>query len=182
MTADQDRTAMFAEMEQARRDFRDLLAHADSAGLRRQSDGTRWTNRQLLFHMVFGYLVVRALLILARVFVRLPPAASRAFTRMLDAAHAPFHLVNYLGSCAGARFIPSARMPTMLDHVIAALQRHLRRETPAALGRGMYYPTSWDPFFTEYMTLAQIYRYPTQHFRYHQRQLTLGPGGHRAPQ
>ena len=40
----------------------------------------------------------------------------------------------------------------------------------------MYYPTSWDPFFAEYMTLAQIYRYPTQHFRYHQRQLTLGLG------
>jgi len=41
----------------------------------------------------------------------------------------------------------------------------------------MYYPTSWDPFFAEYMTLAQIYHYPTQHFRYHQRQLTLAPVG-----
>jgi hypothetical protein len=182
MSADQDRAAVCAEMEQARRDFRDLLAHADSASLRRQSDGTRWTNQQLLFHMLFGYLVVRALLILARVFVRLPPAASRAFARMLDAAHTPFHLVNYLGSCAGARIIPPARMPRMLDHVIAALQRRLRRETPVALGRGMYYPTSWDPFFSEYMTLAHIYRYPTQHFRYHQRQLTLGPGGYPAQQ
>ena len=46
----------------------------------------------------------------------------------------------------------------------------------------MYYPTSWVPFFAEYMTLAQIYRYLTQHFRYHQRQLTLGPGGRRAQQ
>ena len=38
----------------------------------------------------------------------------------------------------------------------------------------MRYPTTWDPFFTSYMTLADIYRYPTQHFRFHQRQLTLG--------
>ena len=182
MTAGQDRAAVYAEMEQARRDFRDLLARADSASLRRQSDGTRWTNQQLLFHMLFGYLVVRALLVLAGLFGRLPRAAGRTFARMLDAACGPFHLVNYLGSCAGARIIPAARMPVMLDHVIRVLQRRLRRETCAALGRGMYYPTSWDPFFAEYMTLAQIYHYPTQHFRYHQRQLTLGSGGHVAQQ
>jgi hypothetical protein len=181
MTAGQaPAAAVCAEMEQARRDFRDLLAHADRVSLRRQSDGTRWTNQQLLFHMLFGYLVVRALLVLVRVFGRLPPAASRAFARTLDAGHTPFHLVNYLGSCAGARIIPPSRMPGMLDHVTQVLQRRLRRETRTALGRGMYYPTSWDPFFAEYMTLAQLYRYPTEHFRFHQRQLTLGPGGHRA--
>ncbi len=180
MTADQDRAAVCAEMEQARRDFREMLAQADSASLRRRSDGTRWTNQQLLFHMLFGYLIVRALLVLAWVFGRLPRAAGRAFAHMLDAAYTPFHLVNYLGSCIGARIIPAAKMPVMLGHVIAVLQRRLRRETCAALGRGMYYPTNWDPFFAEYMTLAQLYHYPTQHFRYHQRQLTLGPDGHRA--
>ena len=68
-------------MEQARRDFRELLTRADSAGLRRQSDGTRWTNQQLLFHMFFGYLVVRALLVLVKVFDRLPRAASRVAAR-----------------------------------------------------------------------------------------------------
>jgi hypothetical protein len=35
----------------------------------------------------------------------------------------------------------------MLDHV-TALQRRLQRETDAAPGRGMRYPTSWDPFFS----------------------------------
>jgi hypothetical protein len=182
MTGSLDRAAVCAEMEQARQDFRDLLAQADSAGLRRKSDGTRWTNRQLLYHMLFGYLLIQPLLIVARVFDRLPRTASRAFARTLDAARTPFHLVNYLGSCAGARVVPTARMPVLLDHVIARLQRRLQRETDAALGRGMHYPTSWDPFFAEYMTLAQIYHYPTQHFRYHQRQLTLGSGGHRAQQ
>lgn len=37
----------------------------------------------------------------------------------------------------------------------------------------MRYPTSWDPFFSSYMTLAELYRYPTQHYRYHRQQLTL---------
>jgi hypothetical protein len=65
-------------------------------------------------------------------------------------------------------------MSRMLDHVIAALQQHLERETESALRRGMHYPATWDPFFASYMTLAAIYRYPTQHFRFHQQQLTLG--------
>jgi hypothetical protein len=66
-------------------------------------------------------------------------------------------------------------MSQVLDHVIAALQHRLRRETETALRVGMHYPATWDPFFTSYMTLADIYRYPTRHFRFHQRQLTLSP-------
>jgi len=165
-----------AELEQARLDFHQLINDATPTDLRRPSNGTRWTNRQLLFHMLFGYLVVRALLILVRVFGRLPNPASKTFARLLDTAHRPFDLINYLGSCAGARIIPPSRMTRMLDHVIAALHQHLQSETESALRRGMHYPTTWDPFFADYMTLADIYHYPTQHFRFHQRQLTLGPG------
>ena len=168
-----DRAAVRAEMERARLDFA-LVGEATPADLR-PSDGTRWTNQQLLFHMLFGYLIVRALLILVRVFGLLPDGASKAFAVLLDSARRPFGLINYLGSCAGARIIPPRRMPAMLDHVIAALGRRLQRETGPALRRGMHYPTTWDPFFTDYMTLAAIYRYPTRHFRLHQRQLTLSP-------
>jgi DinB superfamily len=172
-----DRAALRAEMEQARHDFRRLVGDATPADLRRPSDGTRWTNQQLLFHMLFGYLIVRALLVLVRVFGLLPDGASKAFARLLDSARKPFDLINYLGSCAGARIIPPRRMPGMLDRVIAALQRHLGREPDSALRRGMHYPTTWDPFFADYMTLADIYRYPTRHFRFHQRQLTLSLPG-----
>jgi hypothetical protein len=28
----------------------------------------------------------------------------------------------------------------------------------------MHFPTQWDPFFSDYMTLADVYRYPGQHF------------------
>ena len=34
--------------------------------------GTRWTNEQLSFHMVFGYMIVHRLLILVKLFSRLP--------------------------------------------------------------------------------------------------------------
>jgi hypothetical protein len=103
------------------------------AGLRRPSGGTKWTSQQLLFHMLFGYLIVRALLVLARGFGHLPDGASKTFARLLDAAHKSFHVINYLGACAGARIIPPRRMPAMLDRVIAAPHRHLDREPDSAL-------------------------------------------------
>lgn len=173
MDAGVDRSVVCAEMEQARRDFGVLLAQADGAGLRRRSDGTRWTNRQLLFHMLFGFLLVRVLLVVMSVFGRLPGGVGRGFAWLLDSARAPFHVVNYLASCVGAAVISPGRMPGMMDWVAGALERRLRRETPAALSGGMYYPPGWDPFFPRYMTRAALYRYPAQHFRFHQRQLTL---------
>jgi hypothetical protein len=173
MAAEPDRRAVREEMERARQTFHRLLDHATVADLRRPSNGTRWTNEQLLFHMLFGYLIVRALLVLARIFSRLPDGASAAFARLLDVAATPFHVINYAGSCVGARIIPSSRMGSKLDRVIAGLQRRLEREPGSALRRGMHYPTSWDPFFTSYMTLSDLYRYPTQHFDFHSRQLTL---------
>jgi hypothetical protein len=50
------------EMRRAQAEFQELISRASVHDLRRRSDGTRWTNRQLLFHMVLGYLVVRTLL------------------------------------------------------------------------------------------------------------------------
>jgi hypothetical protein len=168
-----DRRAITAEMDQARQTFHRLLDHATDTGLRRRSNGTKWTNEQLLFHMLFGYLIMPALLVIVRTFGRLPDGASKAFAQLLDAIHGPFHLINYLGSCAGARVIPCSHMRSRFDQVIASLERRLDSERESTLRLGMHFPTTWDPFFTGYMTLADLYRYPTQHFNYHLQQLTL---------
>jgi hypothetical protein len=127
--------------------------------------------------MLFGYLIIAALLVITRIFSRLPDTASGAFARLLDAARIPFDVVNYRGSRLGARIIPASRMGVRFDQVISALQRRLDREPDSALRRGMHYPVSWDPFFTSYMTLYDIYRYPAQHFDFHSRQLTLRDPG-----
>ena len=37
----------------------------------------------------------------------------------------------------------------------------------------MRYPVIWDSFFTGYMTLAELHRFPTRHYRYHRQQLSL---------
>lgn len=168
-----DRQAVRDEMELARVTFHRLLSSATEADLLRPTNGTRWTNRELLFHMLFGYLVVRALLVLVRVFGRLPDGFSRGFARALDASSRPFHAVNYFGSWGGGHVVPPARMGAMFDRVVAGLERRLERESEASLRRGMHYPVRWDPFFKDFMTLADIYHYPTQHFEFHRRQLTL---------
>ena len=49
-----DRSVIAADYARAGRQLRDLVGGANPADLRRRSNGTRWTNEQLLFHMVFG--------------------------------------------------------------------------------------------------------------------------------
>lgn len=172
-----DRVALAADLERARVEFHRLLADAEQAGVwTAPTRGTRWTNEQLLFHMVFGYMVVQRLLVLVRVVGRLPDPVSHGFARVLNAGSTPFHAINYFGSCAAALIYNRRRMGAKLDRVIASLQRKLARESDAALHRGMRYPTKWDPFFDDYMTLEQVYRYPGQHFDYHRSQLTLNSG------
>lgn len=168
-----DRQAVHDELDRVQADFRQLLGQATRADLARRTDGTRWTNEQLLFHMLFGYLIVRALLPLVTIFGRLPPGAGRGYARLLNAATRPFDLINYLGPCAAVHVFGHQRMAAKLDRVIGVLHRRLDAATPADLARGMHYPVRWDPFFTGYMTLADLFRYPARHYDFHRRQLTL---------
>jgi hypothetical protein len=110
-----------------------------------------------------------------RIFGRLPAPVSKAFAALLNVASRPFDVVNYWGSVGGARIINHRRMAALLDRIIASLQRRLVRERDADLERGMHYPIRWDPFFKPFMTLADIYRFPTQHFQFHRDQLTIRP-------
>ena len=171
-----DREAISRELETSRRQLHQLLATADASDLRRRSEGTRWTNEQLLFHMVFGFLIVRTLRVLVRVIGRLPDPVGRGFAGLLDSAERPFHVVNFWGSVVGARVFDHARMGRLCDRTIAALQRSLTRESADSLRRGMAFPTTWDPYFARFMSLADLYRYPSRHFEHHRRQLTLPKG------
>lgn len=165
-----DRDGVHAELERVRRDFGALVAGASADGLRRRSAGTRWTNRQLLFHMLFGYLVVRRLMPLVHLLGRL--GRSRRFAATLNAARRPFHLVNYLGSCGGGLLTPPT-MARWMDRSVEVLQRRLGRETETSLGLVMHFPTAWDPYFAPTMTVLDVYHYGTRHYDHHRRQLTL---------
>jgi hypothetical protein len=168
-----DRQPVHDELERARAIFHRLVAEATEDDLRRGTAGTRWTNGQMLFHMLLGYLVVLRLLPLVRLFGRLPPVFSRGFAGLLNAGTRPFHVVNYLGSCGGALVFHGPRLTAQLDRTLDALHHHLERETDQALRRRMDFPVGWDPFFSRGMSLLAVYHYGTQHFDFHRRQLTL---------
>jgi hypothetical protein len=166
-----DPAAVTAELRRSQADFHAIIAGAGPADLRRRSDGTRWTNRQLLWHMVFGYLIVRTLLPLVHLLGRL--GWSRRFAATLNAAHRPFHLINYAGSAGGGLLLTPRRMAAILDATIGALDRRLIAETPASLALTMHFPTRWDPYFRDAMTVLAVYHYGTEHYDHHRRQLTL---------
>ncbi|SBS76250.1 conserved hypothetical protein [uncultured Mycobacterium sp.] len=171
-----DRAGIARDLEMARVQFHRLLGEADHYDAwAKPTRGTRWTNEQLLFHMVFGYMVVQRLLVLVRAFGRLPDPISAVYAKILNSATIWFHDINYHGSCAAARVYNRQRMAAKMDRVIASLQGKLGRESDDAFSRGMHFPTRWDPFFKDYMTLEDVYRYPGRHFDFHNRQLTLGP-------
>jgi hypothetical protein len=168
-----DRQRLHDDLERVRDDLHQIVAAAGPRELRRRSNGTRWTNGQLLWHMGFGFLIVSRLLPLVRMFGRLPDGFSRAFAAMLDAGTRPFHHVNYLGSVGGALVFHGPRLTRRVDHTIARLHRRLDAESAEALGRRMHFPLGWDPFFRDTMTLADVYAYGMQHYDFHRRQLTI---------
>ncbi len=150
-----------------------LVSQAGAVDLRGRTNGTRWTNGQMLWHMAFGYLLVRRLLPMVRLFGRLPERYSHAFAAVLNAGTRPFHYLNYAGAVGGATVFHGPRLTRQLDHTIDRLHRRLDAEPDDVLNRRMCFPVGWDPFFHDSMTLEQVYRYPTQHYDFHRAQLTL---------
>ena len=168
-----DRQPIHEELERVRADLQQLVEQATTADLRRRTDGTQWTNGQMLWHMVFGYLIVWRLLPGVRLFGRLPDAFSRRFARALNAGTRPFHVINYLGGCGGALVFHGPRLARLLNRTVERLHRRLDAETDESLGRRMHFPVGWDPFFGDTMTVAEVYHYSTEHYDFHRGQLTL---------
>lgn len=175
---DASKDGILSGYRRARQELDAWLGVATAEDLRRKSNGTKWTNEELLFHMVFGYMVVRALLPLVRAVSRLPRPVGKSFAAVLNAGTRPFNVVNYWGSRAASLVYDRRRMGRKLEKTIASLSMQLERETAHSLSRSMPFPDRWDPFFATLMTLNDVYAYPTLHFDFHARQLSLPPTQH----
>jgi hypothetical protein len=168
-----ERREIHDELDRVCADFVQLIDRTPVAEMRRPTDGTKWTNEQLLFHMLFGFLLVRNLLPMVRGFSRLPDGASARFAATLNIGTRPFHQVNYVGSLGGARALGYPGMQRLMRRVIGNLHRSLDRRTDDELARGMHFPVGWDPYFQDSMGLREVFHYPTQHYDHHRRQLTV---------
>jgi len=167
-----DRRDIDAELERVTADFHLLLDSAAPAEFRGPTNGTTWTNKQLLFHMLFGFILVRVLLPMVKGFGRLPPTVSRVFAAILNAGTRPFHVINYLSALPGGAVLGSRAMGRLMDTTIGHLRSRLARESERTLALAMHFPVGWDPYFKEIMTVADLYHYPTQHYDHHRGQLT----------
>lgn len=77
------------EYNPARADLNTWMKGSAPADLCRRSNGTKWTNEELLFRMVLGYMVVRTLLPLVHLISRLPQPVGKAFAALLNAGTRP---------------------------------------------------------------------------------------------
>jgi hypothetical protein len=153
-------------------DFRGLLDSATTAELGAKTNGTKWTNEQLLFHMLFGFLLARALLVLVKGFTRLPDEVSRVFAAALNAGTRPFHVINYLSALPGAKILSRHAMGSLMESMINHLRARLSRERDRTFALTIHFPTGWDPYFKDVMSVADVYDYPIKHYDHHRRQLT----------
>src|SRR5712692_952944 len=110
-----DAQAVVEGYDQARALFRQIVGSMSAADLRRPSAGTRWTNKQLLVHMVCGYLVTIGLIRMAKVLGLLPCGATAPFAALLDLGRGLFDQMSYLGFRVGANGFSMGMLERLLE-------------------------------------------------------------------
>lgn len=156
-----------------RDDYADLVASAGADELGRPTEGTRWTNEQLLFHMWFGQRIARVVIPIMGGFDRLPDGVSRAWARMMSAVAGPYNWVNFAGSVAGARLVGPRVATRWMRRDTDAILGWIDRADETALARGMSVPPDWDPYFSDWMNRVDLLAWAPKHYSHHRRQLTL---------
>lgn len=130
-----------------------------------------WTNGQLLFHVLLGFILVLPLANILVFFGHLPSLYSKIFAGILNFSTPLFNRVNAAGPRAGARLLGRAGVIRQFDRVHRAILTRLERARPRDWALAMNYPTRWDPRFQNPMRLADLFRYPVTHLRHHRTQL-----------
>jgi uncharacterized damage-inducible protein DinB len=171
MRGDELRRTIRSELDATRDAFHAVLDSLSDEDWRQRSHNPGWTNGELLFHMAFAFMILRALIPMVRVWGRLPERGSRPFARLLNALTAPFNVVNALGARIGGRVYTRERLRRRYDRVHESLARTLDTIGDDEWGHGMHYPSRWDDLFDDYMTLEKLFRYPAAHFAFHRAQI-----------
>jgi len=159
------------ELEAARSGFHTLLDSVTAQSWYERSDNPAWTNGQLLFHILLGFILVQPLVRIMWLFARLPRQCSKGFAALLNLSTPLFSRVNAIGPRMGSRIFNRNRLGSMYDRVYAGIVSRLNSTGDEELEEGMFYPNRWDPVFAEYMKLEDLFVYPTRHLKHHARQI-----------
>ena len=168
---DTRRARLRSDLEAARGEFHAMVASISEQGWTEPSQNPGWTNSQLLFHVLLGFILVRPLAGILVFFGHLPPLCSRVFAGVLNISTPLFNRINAVGPRAGARLLGRAAVISKFDQVHGAVLARLDRVRPRDWALTMHYPTRWDPRFQTSMGLEDLFRYPIDHLRHHRHQL-----------
>jgi len=147
MTSDIEtrRARLRSDLEAARQEFHDMVASTSVQSWAKPSDNPGWTNGQLLFHVLLGFILVHPLAGILVLFGHLPPIYSRIFAAILNFSTPLFNLINAVGPRAGARLLGRAGLIRKFDQAHRAILERLDRVRPTDWRLAMHYPTRWDP-------------------------------------
>jgi hypothetical protein len=165
------RESIRTELEATRLAFHALLDSLPDEELGRQSLNAGWTNAEVLFHIVLAFILLEPLVPMARIYGRLPPRYSRPQAWLLDAITGPFNWINALGARLGGRVLTRPQIRARYDHFHRRALKMIETIRDDEWQRGMFYPARWDPLFSDFMTLEQVFRFPEAHFRFHAGQI-----------
>jgi hypothetical protein len=167
MKSDETRSAIRFRLDQARTDFHELLGSLSDEDLKRQSKNEGWTNGEILFHIMFAFLLILTLVPMIRFWSRLPKRYSKVFANILNFSTVPFNWINGFAPRVGAKVFTRSRFDRMFDKVYARLIKLLVSVKDNEWNSGMYYPDKWEPLFDEFMTLERLFYYPIRHLEFH---------------
>lgn len=156
-----------------RDDFCAIASSAGGAELDAPSRGTRWTNRQLLFHMWFGQRIARAFIPVFGILGRLPRPVAVGYARLLSALTGPYNWINYIAPVGGAELVGAERVMRWMRADTERLVRWATSATNQQLRLTAPVPADWDPNFQPEMTRLDILDWAPKHYRHHRTQLSL---------
>ncbi len=161
------------ELENTRYRFREILDSLSKEDWYKKSQFPAWTNGELLFHMAFGFIILSTLINLVLFWSRLPKTYSKLFADYLNFFTDAFEWIDVFGPHIGAKIFSYQSIGRKYDRVHFSILRKLNSIKEDDWQKGMYYPTKWDPLFSEYMTVEGVFHYMTRHFDYHLKQMSL---------
>jgi DinB superfamily len=167
------RAQLRADLEGSQREFHALIGSLSEQGWTAPSHNPGWTNGQLLFHIMLGFILVRPLAGLLIVFGHLPRVCSKVFAGILNFSTPLFNRLNAIGPRVGARLLGSGGVLRTFDQVHGTILTSLDRLRPSHWALTMHYPTRWDPRFRPEMRLEDLVRYPIAHLKHHRQQLNV---------
>lgn len=94
-----------SELANSKEKFLKLLNSLSDEDLKRKSKNPGWTNGEIVWHILFAFIILFALIPLIKFFSHLPKSVSKVFVDFLNFTTPIFNFINALGAKGGAKVL-----------------------------------------------------------------------------